>query len=295
MKKYLFLSVFLGLLIPSLSFASFNSNLKYGSNGPEVRELQEFLTDEGVYTGPITGRFLSLTRKAVVAFQAKYALRADGFFGPMSRAQANAILATADANSDAQEVAETGSVSAPQNNSEFESLLKKMQDLLASNEALKSKVTEQQTTLEKIQQNSAQIVQNTAPTVVEEKPKVIENIAGYWESRYTKIWITVKIKNSSSENAYLKGFNYQLSPSPDYQYNQSRTSGMYVIIDGIMQPQKVNLTIDGATGNYFLSNQYVIEPGATMSIGLRLDDLFPSAIIQPIVDGFTTSQITVSR
>lgn len=82
------------LLFPAVSFAAFNVDLRYGSSGAEVFELQEFLTAEGVYTGPITGNFYSLTLAGVKAFQTKEGVQpVSGFFGPLTRAKANARLA----------------------------------------------------------------------------------------------------------------------------------------------------------------------------------------------------------
>jgi hypothetical protein len=51
------------------------SNLYYGmGNNEEVKCLQQFLKDEGVYTeGLVTGNFYSLTFQAVIRFQEKYA------------------------------------------------------------------------------------------------------------------------------------------------------------------------------------------------------------------------------
>jgi peptidoglycan hydrolase-like protein with peptidoglycan-binding domain len=67
----------------------FNMNLRLGMSNNDVRELQIRLTDEGVYTGPITGYFGSLTLKAVKAYQAKKGLPQTGFVGPMTRAVLN--------------------------------------------------------------------------------------------------------------------------------------------------------------------------------------------------------------
>ena len=57
------------LVLPLIAFASFSRDLQYGSTGSDVTELQEFLTVQGNYSGPITGNFYSLTRQAVVKFQ----------------------------------------------------------------------------------------------------------------------------------------------------------------------------------------------------------------------------------
>ena len=95
MKKILILVLALGgVFVFTLAFASFDINLKYGSRGDDVIELQDFLQDQGVYSGKVDGRFGLGTRKAVIAFQLANNLKGDGYFGFSSRAKANSILAT---------------------------------------------------------------------------------------------------------------------------------------------------------------------------------------------------------
>ncbi|MEK7512582.1 MAG: peptidoglycan-binding domain-containing protein [Patescibacteria group bacterium] len=73
--------------------AHFEESLRYGMRGSEeVRRLQEFLTVQQVYTGPVTGNFFSLTLEGVKAFQAREGVPATGYFGPLSRARANEVL-----------------------------------------------------------------------------------------------------------------------------------------------------------------------------------------------------------
>ena len=103
------------MLSPVFAFASFGTNLKYGAKGSAVTELQEFLAEQGVYSGQITGNFFSLTLSAVKRFQTAKSLPPTGYFGPMSRTVANKLLAIATADSDVAETQETGSVNeAPQ-------------------------------------------------------------------------------------------------------------------------------------------------------------------------------------
>lgn len=92
------------VLVPSISFAaSFDTNLRYGSHGAGVLELQEFLTAQGVYSGPISGNFFSLTLAGVKAFQVQQnVVPVSGFFGPLTRAKALAQLDASLAESDAE-------------------------------------------------------------------------------------------------------------------------------------------------------------------------------------------------
>ncbi len=92
MKKYLIvLSLFLLPLFASAQ--GFDQDLYYGlQDNNNVTELQEFLTDRGYYSGPITGNFFSLTLTAVKQFQAANSINQTGYFGPISRAKAAELL-----------------------------------------------------------------------------------------------------------------------------------------------------------------------------------------------------------
>lgn len=77
-----------------------------GEKGDDVKVLQEFLYNEGVYPdGLFTGYFGPLTRAAVVRFQEKYSdeilkpiglANGTGFFGPRTRQKVNSILISSD-------------------------------------------------------------------------------------------------------------------------------------------------------------------------------------------------------
>ncbi|MDE6273627.1 MAG: spore cortex-lytic enzyme [Clostridiales bacterium] len=55
--------------------------LRQGSTGGEVKEVQRRLKNWGYYTGAVDGVFGASTRKAVIAFQKKNGLTADGIVG----------------------------------------------------------------------------------------------------------------------------------------------------------------------------------------------------------------------
>ena len=68
----------------------FTRNLSIGMSGNDVTALQNRLTQEGVYNGPITGTFGPLTLAGVKAYQTKYGISpVSGYVGPMTRAQLN--------------------------------------------------------------------------------------------------------------------------------------------------------------------------------------------------------------
>ena len=55
--------------------------LRQGSKGGEVKEVQRRLKQWGYYTGAVDGVFGAGTKKAVIAFQKKNGLTADGIVG----------------------------------------------------------------------------------------------------------------------------------------------------------------------------------------------------------------------
>ena len=71
---------------------SFNRNLFFGIRGDDVRDLQEFLTDQGYYAGPISGYYGLLTVQAVKKFQSANGINPTGYFGPRSRVIASEIF-----------------------------------------------------------------------------------------------------------------------------------------------------------------------------------------------------------
>ena len=70
---------------------NFTKTLSFGSRGNDVIELQNRLTLEGFYTGPITGYFGPLTQAAVKAYQLAHNIPATGVVGPLTRAELNDI------------------------------------------------------------------------------------------------------------------------------------------------------------------------------------------------------------
>lgn len=71
-----------------------NNNLQIGSpHAEDVSALQRALTNEGVYTGDVTGGFYNQTYAAVQNFQQKYGIEATGFVGPATRSKLNSLYA----------------------------------------------------------------------------------------------------------------------------------------------------------------------------------------------------------
>ncbi len=85
MRKIILLAILAVSFIPMVTHASFDASLRYGAKGKAVTELQEFLAQQKLYSGPITGNFYSMTLKAVTAFQKQEKLPSTGYVGPLTR------------------------------------------------------------------------------------------------------------------------------------------------------------------------------------------------------------------
>ncbi len=110
MKKILISVLVLGFMVPLFASASFEKSLKLGSQGSSVIELQDFLKDQGDYNGKSDGVFGPGTKKGVIAFQIANNLKGDGYFGLASRAKASEVSVNTNADSNATELQETGSI-----------------------------------------------------------------------------------------------------------------------------------------------------------------------------------------
>ncbi|OHB23381.1 MAG: hypothetical protein A3J67_02850 [Parcubacteria group bacterium RIFCSPHIGHO2_02_FULL_48_10b] len=145
--------------------ALFARDLYFGiQSDSEVTKLQEFLTDQGVYSGPITGNFFSLTLAGVQNFQAREGISpVAGYFGPLTRARANEFLSQLLTASEQQAISETGSVPSPPppaaTTGDVVSSLQEQINLLLQQVLILQQqlITQQQTqqTLQQIQQQTA--------------------------------------------------------------------------------------------------------------------------------------------
>jgi peptidoglycan hydrolase-like protein with peptidoglycan-binding domain len=85
--------------LPVSVLGSFDRDLSYGARGTDVSDLQKFLTDRGIYRGPVTGNFYNLTKAAVIEFQEKEGITPPaGYFGPLTRKKANSLLGQSSPN-----------------------------------------------------------------------------------------------------------------------------------------------------------------------------------------------------
>ncbi|WP_156291626.1 glycosyl hydrolase family 18 protein [Oceanobacillus salinisoli] len=68
--------------------------LKAGSKGTAVKDMQNKLKTAGVYKGKVNGMYDTTTKKAVISFQKKYKLKADGIAGPATLSKLDSIIAS---------------------------------------------------------------------------------------------------------------------------------------------------------------------------------------------------------
>ncbi|WP_400243706.1 glycosyl hydrolase family 18 protein [Niallia sp. JL1B1071] len=65
--------------------------LKQGSQGTAVKDMQNKLIKTKIYKGKALGKYDASTKKAVIAFQKKYKLTADGIAGPVTLAKLDSV------------------------------------------------------------------------------------------------------------------------------------------------------------------------------------------------------------
>src|SRR6185312_13263205 len=74
---------------PKSDCSVFNRNLSEGSQGDDVKQLQQTLSDNGFFNASSTGFFGPLTARALMQFQLHFGIAssssANGFFGPLTR------------------------------------------------------------------------------------------------------------------------------------------------------------------------------------------------------------------
>lgn len=76
---------------PESTFALAGGNLKFGSSGDSVKQLQQYLAGLGIYQGKVDGIFGPQTQNAVKSFQSAHGLSADGIVGPKTVSAIQAV------------------------------------------------------------------------------------------------------------------------------------------------------------------------------------------------------------
>jgi N-acetylmuramoyl-L-alanine amidase len=82
---FLCIAVLAGALLPKVSYSFSTNDVRYGSRGADVRELQGRLTYLDYYRGPIDGNFGSQTLRAVKDFQFRFGMKVDGVAGAKTK------------------------------------------------------------------------------------------------------------------------------------------------------------------------------------------------------------------
>jgi peptidoglycan hydrolase-like protein with peptidoglycan-binding domain len=90
----------------------FTEDLGLGVTNTQVTDLQATLKALGLYSGPVTGYYGSLTQAAVMSFQAAHGIEQIGSVGPQTRAELNTLLSSSSASA-----ATTSSTTATSNSS----------------------------------------------------------------------------------------------------------------------------------------------------------------------------------
>jgi peptidoglycan hydrolase-like protein with peptidoglycan-binding domain len=168
MKRLSVIVLLFSFIIPTISFASIDANLKYGARGQEVTELQDFLISKGFLNGQTSGNFFSLTRNAVVSYQKSVGLPATGFVGLMTREKINSELSLANTPSTNAEITETGTTTIPTKNDTLNGLQNQINTLLAKLKVLNTQTTTQQqntTLVSTIDNNSTSSSKNKTITL----------------------------------------------------------------------------------------------------------------------------------
>lgn len=177
MKKLIFVLVSLFVALPAA--ASFDNDLYYGIKGnSDVMALQEFMTEQSIYTGPITGNFYSLTLAAVKEFQTQQEITpVSGYFGPLTRIKANAVLSSQMTDELGASFTPTTTAPAATTDDVLVKLNEQIQLLMsqiASLQAIQATQQSQSVALEQIQENTTPAPEPAAPVVV--VPEVVTPI-----------------------------------------------------------------------------------------------------------------------
>ena len=314
MKKALILFLLLIFLFPVVASAAvFDRDLYYGiQSDPDVTKLQEFLTDQNVYSGSITGNFFSLTLAGVRAFQQKENISPTaGYFGPLTRARANQLAGIEITASDEQSIAETGTtppIPPPSTiQQQLDAVLQQvvlLQQQLASMQRLEAKVQEQTGIIQQQQQILQQIQQNTTPPASSSSSSS-SSPASWGTNTFSSLFmdhpdpprpLTISGGSGGFACGFYTGHYYGTSNPPACDVfsltNTSNSNSNFV-------DWPVTISIRGGEGKIILKKA-VIEIGGTIDIANDIDDIYVTHLRQdsylnyvygPIKESFTPSSL----
>jgi hypothetical protein len=321
MKKYL---IVLALTFPLVIFAqTFDRDLYFGIQGnADVKQLQEFLTSQNVYSGPISGNFFSLTLAGVKQFQATQGIvPAAGYFGPLTRAKANGILSAQINASEQQALAETGATTTapttPKTTNDVADSLQSQINLLLQQvqllqqqlqtqqqtqqtiQNLQTQVAQQTQTIQQIQQNTQQIQQNTTPPPAPATQSIIPGQNASIQSAQSQTQPSIPIYISSMDSSgnvnatttdLTKAVDFPNCKLPDDWLNRMRAAGfnyssvtIFEIATGVQCPSAVSHSAHVALAQ-FEQNVSAIMPYISFSIPAgALQPTMPRIVVLPLV------------
>jgi len=243
-------------LSPRVSFGveQFNRDLSFGSQqDSDVTKLQEFLSDEGLYSGPITGNFFSLTLKAVKAFQTREGITpAAGYFGPKTRTRASELLGTQAQSSNQQAVTGTGqavtqSVASQNTNSSVgaNTIQSQLQTLLSQISLLQQQLQIQQQTQQSISDIQSQV--NQQNQIIQQQQQTLQQIQPQQTTQPTTM-----PKTTPPDNREVIGQNYFKTTDVDHPKVMSDTDckTLRILFAGLSNfivktPSDAKLTVNG--------------------------------------------------
>lgn len=240
MKKIILMML---ICLPIFAHAEIKSDLKTGSKGSEVIELQNFLINKGFLNGEASGNYFSLTRKAVISFQLANGIRGTGLVGPMTRNKINneagkSVVVSTNSNLNSNLTSVSNNISTTtQENLNIQARILEFQNRVNSNFL----VNTQNNLNQNIQANQI----NSTPQSVNLPTQSliltsgsIETVKIFPLSQRVKIG-SFTLKTQAGEDILLTNLKVELKGNLDKQYiKKIEISGA---IDGaIMKPESIN-------------------------------------------------------
>lgn len=290
MKKYIINIALVVALFPTFALAqTFERDLNFGvQNNSDVTKLQEFLTEQGIYSGPITGNFFSLTLKAVKNFQIREGISpAAGYFGPKTRTRASALLDPQITASNQQAIGETGSVPTQQASTQNSNAILQAQiDILIKQLAQLQQQTQTQQNIQNQPTQQYQAPQqtvvtpsnNSTPSQIQIPPAITQTQSSQTLPSVIqeKPEITITLTSDLPRASYVINWiatNADYCELPGLRTNKFSSQGSITVTPKI--PTTYSVSCNNAAGTSLktltLSNRYT--PLSPVNIGISLPTL----------------------
>ena len=279
MKRFYPIFVVSIFIFPLVSFAAFDRDLFNGmKGGADITELQEFLTSENVYSGPVTGNFFNLTQDAVKKFQEREGIiPARGYFGALTRARANIIA-----------VSRSGIPGASSNASLIQYLQSRIAALQAQLEVLQVQAKE----IPLVQAStSPAVIATTSEIIVTPPPPAVEfRIAGSGVMPFPYAVVTplkigdITLSNRMASDVLINQIMFDLSDAMNSPNNRNRQV-FFVLRDGpggdivsrtaFTFHSKPPYANDGTLNSALLNLSYpvLIKVGSEKVVGFSIENL----------------------